>query len=189
MSEDSLAGLLHLKYLTIEQSWLEFPPNIDYVGSTLVELQITKNVVTHIPNDYFQHSTALESVYFWKNKINNVPNLCYIKNTLEILDLSENRITYVGSLLSCDYGKLTTIKLSDNLITALPLTCKKRFSYWPQVDELIIERNKLLGLPGLYCDETWGKDADSVLLRLYAKDNPYHCDASLEWLVGSRDNP
>ena len=110
-------------------------------------------------------------------------HLCNFRLTLESIYLEENNISSFESLLENSFPKLYEIRARMNNIASLGLTCDLRKKFWPALTDLHVESNRLKNLPGIFCPE---HTANGWLpLSVRAKNNPFVCDNSLNWMVPS----
>ena len=183
MEDSALSGLTQLWQLIINSFSLSKIPNIDNVKKTLSSMNLVKNDITNIENDYFKDS-VLMNVNIAYNNIKTIPDVCYINETVEVINLNHNKIILIDPVLKCPFPYLYRLSLTGNRIQQLGLTCEKRFTLWPSLDTLEVEDNQLNNLPGLYCEDMMRTKIGS--LNIWAQNNLFVCNTSLGWLVRNK---
>ena len=99
-----LKELDKVKILTLKNCKIdEIEPDAFSTMESLVELDLSNNLLNHLPENLFQHNKYLERVSLSNNKFTAVP---YIAVPLAELDLSRNKISSLGLVNILDVQKL-----------------------------------------------------------------------------------
>ena len=85
--DKALFGLEKLSLLYVFNSQLKNAPKIDWVGSSLVNLDLSNNMIKALPENYFINCSAPEKVRLDNNQLTAVPELLSITSTLKRLYL------------------------------------------------------------------------------------------------------
>ena len=149
---------------------LSAPPPIAPIRRTLRHLDLGKNNMTYIPEDYFTGFQILDKVELSSNQFAAVPHVRILNATLKIFLLHNNMITHVESLYFVPMVVLKTLDLSNNLLTEIEFNN----AIWPSIAMLGLENNHL----------TFIKPDLRVLGKVWigVQGNPWHCDMELCWL-------
>ena len=156
-----------MKKLQIVHCALVEPPHLTHIKDTLYYLHLEDNNISKIPYNYFEGCKCLGEVYLTENELIAVPYLGFIHRTLQILDLSRNKIQNVYWL----YNKLTalySVKLASNLIHSI---CMQPRSIWLSLSSINLNNNNLTSF--------YLPSGDGRVVDLY--ENPFHCDEKLGW--------
>ncbi|XP_068215701.1 chondroadherin-like [Palaemon carinicauda] len=130
------------------------------LGSSLRELVLDNNELTHIPTDALSDLQGLEILHLRTNKIQRLPNYGFSKlEKLQELRLEDNDINVVDSMAFGDCCRnLDILDLTRNLLTEIPTVS---FFTLTNLTYLKLDGNKI---------EEIGKDAFSGLTKLNTLD-------------------
>ena len=67
--------------------------------STPSSLDLSYNLLKHVPEELESHLTALKTIYFVQNKISHIRNLSGLAATLRSLELGGNRIRVCANMV------------------------------------------------------------------------------------------
>ena len=95
ISVAAFRGLHRLKDLQITSCGLKTAPSISLIGSTLQKLALHMNDILTIPSTYFQRALKLKVLSLGWNELEVLPHLCHIKDTIEEMSFSHNKISQV----------------------------------------------------------------------------------------------
>ena len=107
------------------------------VCQSLESLVLVSNNIHSIPHDYFDCFTKVDFIDLSDTKIQQVPNLEGVRDSLQGLDLSLNNITDLDILTASIYPKLNSLKASDNPITHIDLAHALTYM-WPTMSTLYL---------------------------------------------------
>ena len=167
-AEDALRGLCLLK-LRITNCQLQAPPALTHVKTCLIFLNLNRNCITFIPDQYFSGCTYLSEIFLQSNRLMIIPNIAYVSRTVMALHVAQNDITEVTTLYGLFLPRMVQFTLDSNAIQSF---CMPPHSMWPSLTRLLLGHNNLSSfyLP------PWG----GLTVALW--DNPIHCNNTMGWV-------
>ena len=182
MDDMALTRLLELKELTIESANLKTAPSLQAINRNLISLKLTNNHIVYLDEHYFEGCERLIYVHLNNNFLEIMPQFSYIKHTVEIIGLTQNRLGDSGALCEITFTKLINLELSFNSISYMKFTeCLDR---WPNIKYIHVENNQLKTLPDF---NTSNKESPGQDVWLAAHNNPYCCDSSMLWMTRGQE--
>ena len=154
----------------IISSGLQTPPNLQYVGKTLRQLNLSKNNITSFPWNYFEHCDLLTSLMLPHNLIQALPDMSYLAYSLESLQVDHNFLSRCGNLCNNRFFRLERVRMCYNNLEEFDLL--RALAMWVRVMDISICHNHIRTLAEpieLYVTEppVW----------LVAYGNPFHCSS------------
>ena len=184
----ALRAFLSLEKLTLNMANLLEAPSLPENKCYLTSLDLDHNAIVVLPGNYFEGCHVLKRLRLGYNKLISMPELSYLKNTLNFLHLENNSISGCGSLCenpsvndlfaSTKFISLKTISLHSNNISDMNLV--HSLPLWPSVYIVDVSNNQLTTLSDIRKSRVIG---NLTVVYLKAQDNPYHCNASMAWLT------
>ena len=174
MDIDALYGLNNLKTLRLDRCLLLFMPPVGHVKDTLQTLMVTENLITHIPNGYFDDLPQLITISLSNNYLTLFPDVSPVRHTLVTLSISSNYIPEIPHFMFDNaFISLKHLMIGDNIIHSLPSNFLSNFS---SLQYFVTINNNLHTL-----DKTvFGGQHVAVVVALFG--NPWRCDSALSWL-------
>ena len=156
---------------------LSVPPPIAPIKRTLHRLDLQRNNISHIPEDYFTGCQVLYTVQLSSNRFTAVPDVQILNATLRNLMLTNNMITHIESLFFVPMMMLNTLDLSRNLLTGIEFNSV----LWPSIRSIGLDMNHLtfIRIANL-------KVSGDVVVTV--RGNPWHCDMELCWMSNCQSN-
>ena len=116
-------------------------PPLHPVKRTLKNLDLRLNALVKIAPIYFSGFTQLVRIDLSLNKLNSVPNLTPVAQTLYNLRLNNNRIASLSpSLTNATFSRLRRLDITSNSFEYL---CLEVFNYLPRLAVMFIDYNFL----------------------------------------------
>ena len=140
VNKTAFVGLMSLKALRLTVGRLEIPPPLMDIRTTLVELILTNNYITHLDSTYFMGCERLSILDLNRNLLATVPNLDHVSLSIKSLGLASNRLQ--GNLMAFnkDFPNLHLVYLGGNFFTGY---CTRQFEYTPDLGLLNLENNRI----------------------------------------------
>ena len=162
-------GLHSLSELQLRVNLLTHPPPLTCIRTSLTNLDLSWNQITHIPQAYFQQCSQLNTIIITNNKLSEVPYLGFVAGFLQHIDFTSNNIVDLGLFYGLRYPVLMKVAFTENQLKAV---C---------VPPPVFARR--LRLVGLYSNDLITLQLPvglhDTLLKL--ENNPWHCDGNLSW--------
>ncbi|ORY02907.1 hypothetical protein K493DRAFT_384979, partial [Basidiobolus meristosporus CBS 931.73] len=117
-------------------------------ASSIVTLNLSKNLMLDIPSDFIQVCTNLKDLKLRNNEYKHIPNSIRYASKLECLDLSHNRLKEVESAQLHSITTLDRLYLFNNRINTLP----PEFMELQTLTTLDISNNKFTEFPDPVCE-------------------------------------
>uniref|UniRef100_A0A7S2GJ53 Uncharacterized protein n=1 Tax=Haptolina brevifila TaxID=156173 RepID=A0A7S2GJ53_9EUKA len=120
----SLATLLSLEELRLNANNLEAMPELSKSHPALKIIEVHKNRIANIPDEYFNATPALERLSIWANQLEAVPSSICGCNALLGLQVHDNKLTALPGGRAWP-PKLQTLFVQENLnLKTLPSELK-----------------------------------------------------------------
>ena len=114
---EAFCGLKHLERLYLHGNKLSIAPPMDPVKTTLRQLSLDRNVISQIPNNYFQTFSQLHAIRIARNNLSYFPNLHCLEKFIKAIHVKSNRIESLNELLQQGfYESLEYIDATRNTI-------------------------------------------------------------------------
>ena len=172
-------GLRRLLHLAIYSHLLHVAPSLQFIGHSLLELDLSYSKVEFKPN-YFNHRYVLQTLTVHNSDLREMPNsLCMIADSLETLYLIENSIITLKPLYKTRFIQLKWLFLYGNKISSL-----EPVALWlPRLRAIYLEDNHICQITDISA-VSWGWNATGESGPTIKLDgNPWHCNASMNWLL------
>ena len=172
-------GLRRLLHLTIYSHLLRVAPSLQFIGHSLLELDLSYSKVEFEPN-YFNHRYVMQTLTVHNNDLRELPNsLCMIAHSLETLDLHGNSITTLKPLYKIRFIQLKWLFLFGNKISSV-----EPGALWlPRLRAIHLDENHICQITDI-STVSWGRNATGRSKpQVNLNDNPWHCNASMSWLL------
>ena len=150
---------------------LSVPPPIAPIKRTLHRLDLQRNNITHLPEDYFTGCQVLYTLQLSCNQLTAVPDVQILNTTLRNLLLTNNMITHIESLFFVPMIMLNTLDLARNLLTGIEFNN----AIWPSIRSICLDNNHLTFIKTANL-----KVSGNVVVTV--RGNPWHCDIKLCWM-------
>ncbi|KPJ08169.1 Chaoptin [Papilio machaon] len=123
----------------------EVPNNFfSSMESSIRQIILSHNKISHIPNDVFGESLFLEILDVHKNKISVIKRKAFTRlKSLQILDFSYNGVTQLSVEQFCNLSKLKYLKMDHNNLRLLPRDVFKN----TRIEHLDISYNEISLFP------------------------------------------
>ncbi|KAL0869594.1 hypothetical protein ABMA27_005856 [Loxostege sticticalis] len=136
------------QFKAIGNSWEFIEPNTFKYYRKSVSLDLSKNGIINLEKEAFNELTLLKQLNLSDNNIQELPEkslqLSVVsENSLEVLDLSKNLITSIGSNVFSNLANLKILFLHDNQIMTLKSDC---FSILRHLTYLTLYNNRITSL-------------------------------------------
>ncbi|KAK3580126.1 hypothetical protein CHS0354_034066 [Potamilus streckersoni] len=146
LSQDSLEGMVKLKYLNLSYNSLEVHENFHNLFShtrSLESLDLSFNNLTSLAAESFVYMQNLTRLNISYNQISNISEPSFKGlSSLLYLDLLGNNLTYLPSGSFGDMNSLEHMDLSNNMIEST-----EGIEYWPPLVSLKMKNNRMKALP------------------------------------------
>ena len=114
-----------------------------WVNVDFTKIDLSNNNLSEKNSYDFKHIPQVKILYLAYNKFTNIPiYIAYLKN-LTLLDMSNNRITFIDDNICWKLANLRTLNLSCNRIKYIPCTIR----YLRELEELNLSKNELITIP------------------------------------------
>ena len=174
MNIDAPYGLYNLGNLRLDRCLLRRIPYIADVKYTIHTLMVTRNLITQIPDDYFDDFPKLAMLNLANNQLAHFPDVSSVRRTLRILSLQSNVMAQIPKfMITTAFVVLEYLTVSDNEIDIIP---SGFFRNCPNLQQFVITKNRLCALNRSLYE---GRDKSAVL---GLSGNPWWCDSALAWL-------
>ena len=121
MNINALYGLNNLGNLRLDRCLLHRMPYIADVKDTLHTLMVTRNLITHIPDGYFDDMPQIAMLDLANNQLAHFPNVSSVHRTLRTLSLHSNHIPQIPKfVMTTVFIVLEYLRASDNIIKIIP---------------------------------------------------------------------
>ncbi|CAH0725872.1 unnamed protein product, partial [Brenthis ino] len=139
-SELSSLSHLHLAHNKITNF-----PSMPRLRSPLKELLLHDNCIQALPENFFSICDRLCVLNLSNNRLSRLPRVRGASpHCLERLYLTANCLTDEVIDVIITFRGLKVLHIAYNCLTSLPESC---FTFWPEVEELVISGNSLIKLP------------------------------------------
>ena len=170
IDEDAFKGLSHLEQLVLQNcSLAAVPPIHEDAKSNITTLNLAHNLITHIPDDYFEVMEKLENVVLDGNYLKQMPMFDLIKDHVLSISLRENQLESLDGLCDNIYPKLRYMQMTSNRIKSLDLgRCLSKA--WPGLFRVDLSNNKIVFISDI---GRWTRVQPKSLVRVVLKENPF----------------
>ena len=141
ISEHALRGLPKLRSIHLIFCGLQKLPELYHVKATLNTFRIVDDILSSIPNDAMMEFDQLRYVSFFNNFLEFIPIIC---NTLIELRMDHNEIEQIVNISVDPGSRLEVLNLRDNRISYISFTFLQNL---PLLQTLALQNNQLLTLP------------------------------------------
>ncbi len=165
-----LMGVPQLRELSLQENKLISLPEIGNNARHLWSVDISKNDFSSLPINIFK-DTKLKTLKMNDNRINALPNLQSVNDTLQCIDGSYNKITTLNGDANVfkQFGKLISVDLSNNEISITP---PENLVYgMDRLKALNLSRNKIESFPDKWHEFPMLKEIDFQENRLTSYQN------------------
>lgn len=173
VEEGAFREAVSLRYLFLTKNHLSSVP-IGLPGD-LKELRLDENRIAVIAEEAFENVTALESLLLDGNLLTDegiAPRAFQGLVNLRTLSIARNSLTVPPSYLPADF--LEKLSLQDNQMNEIPVGALSRLH---RLEKLDISYNQLQALTqGVF-------DGLLSLRQLTVRNNLWHCDCGIKWVV------
>ena len=170
-------GLRQLLHLTIYSHLLRVAPSLQFIGHSL-ELDLSYSKVEFEPN-YFNHRYVMQTLTVHNNDLRELPNsLRMIAHSLEILDLHGSSITTLKPLYKIRFTQLKWLFLFGNKISSV-----EPGALWLlRLRAIHLDDNHICQITDI-STVSWGRNVTVGKPQVNLDGNPWHCNASMNWLL------
>ena len=180
-------GIYALRYLSIVRTGLGTMPPLSPVKSTLQTLGLAYNIISQVPQDFFNDFVCLNTLDMRGNILHQIPNVTPLQFSLTSLYLNQNSIdTIQGVLTRNQFPLLQYIQLISNNISRFDLNM---VSSWPVLESLSLHDNHISVLPVISPEDgnsTCDVDRDTIC-SLYFLGNPINCSVAVNEIIKRRE--
>ncbi|GAU96555.1 hypothetical protein RvY_07985 [Ramazzottius varieornatus] len=144
----------------------------------LVSLDVSGNPDLPLASRMFEFLPALREISLARMRLSSLPTgLFWHTNSLEVLDLAENRFRTVAFGVFQPLKELTFLNLSYNLLQDIPLV----LATLPALADLDLTANRLQGFPSLMVNTL--QYNNTHLRSIDLQQNPWRCDCAVSALL------
>ena len=108
-----------ITYLELNSKLSEFP-DLYWIGDTLTRLELSSNLIDHIPKDALNMLVNLNRFVMHNNRLTEFPDCTPFADTLTYLQVSTNSITYIPQRLVDVLSVIQFLNIGSNRLTRLP---------------------------------------------------------------------
>ena len=166
--QEAVAGLFNVKQFTVAQNKIVNFPNFSHCKS-LWQIHMDQNNLTTIPRQHVEGLKNIQQMFLDNNRLTNMTDISYL-HTMENFKIGQNQIMKIPEEFIMGLPNMRLFGCENNNLLFLPNISR----YFPQLQELYVQGNKLKTLPDLY--------DMPALSMLTVANNPYVCNRSLCWL-------
>ncbi|KAM3959828.1 uncharacterized protein ACR2FA_006111 [Aphomia sociella] len=175
-----LNAFTEIEILNLERCFLKEIPNfaLKINMRTMKHLKISSNLITKLENStVFINLDSLEVLNLAENKIDSIVSNVFVPlSKIKIIVLRNNNLKSIPDTLFKDLPYLTNLDLSHNLIEFVPVNA---FRGAP-LKNLNLSDNKFTYLTDNFCLEL--KNSGAKLKKIFFNDNPWQCACLLDIL-------
>ena len=176
----AFANLTQLEKLEVSKAGVDVAPPIQPVCPNLKVLLLMDNNLKFLPIDYFDGCLRLKTVMIRGNVIPKV-NFVPLKNSIQVLDLSHNKLLDLGSAPKTVFPFLRDAKFMSNLLQEVDL--ETMLSNWIALQLLWLSHNQIKSLSD---PSNFTANSGPAFVSMELEGNPFACDANLTWMMDSR---
>ena len=169
----ALHGLNTLEKLDISQNKLHRAPFISSVKNTILNLDLSRNEITHISDTYFHSFKKIRNIFLDHNQLIQFPNLEYISKSIIVVSLGSNNISNVIPMYGIRFPRLETLLLENNQIRNF---CFPPVNVAPRLHVVGLQSNSLQRI-----DFSDTQSSRKQVVYVFLGHNPWHCNGSLGW--------
>ena len=136
---ERIAVLVELRYINLSDMACTEMPDLGEACHQMNRILIRSNGMKVFDPETLRYCKSMENFDISYNKLSIFPDFKYIGGTLEILKITENRLTDIDDSFLVPLDALKTLNLDKNLLTVFPQLC----SVGKTLTDLSISQNKL----------------------------------------------
>ena len=114
-----------------------------WINVDFSKIDLSYNNLSEKSSHDFTKIPHVEELYLSFNKFNNIPIYIYYLKNLTLLDMSNNRITYIDENFCWNLIGLKNLDLSGNFIKYIPRSIK----YMRNLEEVYLAKNEIIHIP------------------------------------------
>ena len=141
-----LFGLEILRRMYITESGLTSAPLISSTCDELEQLDLRRNKLESLPEDYFTNCSSLYMVNLGENMLASLPDFKPIASSLAALLLTGNALTSCGRICETHLPKLQDMSMAQNELTYFDFNAA---DLWPIIQNIMINHNRLKTIDNL----------------------------------------
>ena len=166
--QEAVAGLFNVKQFTVAQNRIKHFPNFSHCKS-LWQIHMDRNNLVIVPRQHIGGLNNIQEMFLDKNRLTNMTDISYLQS-MESFKIGRNEIMKIPEEFIMGLPNMRLFDCENNNLLFLPNISR----YFPQLQELYVQGNKLKTLPDLY-------DMPALSILTVA-NNPYVCNRSLCWM-------
>ena len=179
---DAFRGLLVLLSLKLQSTQLHQLPHLKHIGNSLIIWESIDFMQFKGANaEDFSHLRKIEHLRISHAGLKGTPlGLDHIANTIKRMYFPSNAIETLATMEGVNFVTLWLLDLRRNVITHL----RPEVLIFPHLERLNLVGNNLIALDEV-TQYTWGGSLpDHIYLAISIWQNPWHCNRSLDWMLG-----
>ena len=166
--QEAVAGLFNLKQLTVARNRITNFPNFSHCKH-LWQIHMDSNYLAIVPRLHVEGLESIREMFLDNNRLTNMTDISYLQS-MESFKIGHNQIMKIPEEFIIGLPNMKLFGCDNNNLLFLPNISR----YFPQLQELYVQGNKLKTLPDLY-------DMPALSILTVA-NNPYVCNSSLCWM-------
>ena len=181
IDDHAFCGLPNLEEIHIRNCELYEPPFLKPLWCNLQHLNLDNNDITTFPLAYFHGFVNLQYLKLSNNNLISIPVINKLKQNLQALDLSRNRIISLTGTWRDDnaiYTMLVQLFLDENLIVTVDASVMKVL---PRIEIFDLRKN----LIAYFDDPTPYLSRIPRKYDVYLATNPLDCGPRLAWITSA----
>lgn len=182
-----ILGEFASKYYLINNNIQRIEESICKDFRILTEFKIDNNKINYIDKEAFRGCNSMNVISLRNNRLTSIKSGVFSDlNHIETIILDENQITYLKSHTFTDLPKLRWLYLRYGTLKVIEPDTFKRT---PKLEFIHFEKNKISNFNTNFLDQLVEQNSNSEdYTRLFAKDNPFRCDCTMDAFYSKLDD-
>ena len=172
IEENAFCGMKALLEVVLSYNRLSTPPEFSASKHSITMLFLDFNNIS-FDIDYFKGFRKLKTLYLNNNNLTYLPELYWIRNSLEEMCANRNKLRSLKALLTNGhFARLKVIDVGDNMISHVNINASV-MDHIPKLRRFDMYANKINGIADF---------RNYYVGYIGLMGNPWHCGPELSWM-------